>query len=389
GTEASLGEHRAGRGRANDEDGRRRHPTSFTRVAYALSHLVTGERLPDRVREPRDEDHRERVEREDLARDGVDPRAVREEDDLAVHRGQIERVAGLGRTRDDDGRGRCASGGRLPIYEEHVLARTPRGRRRPRDPDGRAIGVEPQPFQWIGLQVRTAVAAGLESKAAKLTRDVCGHGVELRARRRPAEHGIVGDDVDPASHVGGRDGGHTGWRGGLPPRHGGGRCGGPHARPRAAAAAPRRTPGEPRGGEPSVNASLWPLEQNWDRKLTRPTVRDYGRARFLTSSASGLASLQLRLAARLVLRRVATRLGSWLVPWRCLLAAWLGPWLVPRWRLLAARLGAWSLIRRRAALRLRWPGRLIPTLRFLWPSGLILSIGALPTIFTVAIARVV
>src|SRR5690349_12047116 len=124
-------------------------------------------------------------------------------------------------------------------------------------------------------------------------------------------------------------------------------------------------------------------------KANAPDREGLRSGAFSDISHSGLASLQLRLAARLVFRRVATRLGSWLVPWRCVLAARLGPWLVPWWRLLAARLGAWSLILRRAAFRLLWPGGLIPALRLLWPSGLILSIGALPTILTVAIARLV
>src|SRR5690242_15450015 len=109
-------------------------------------------------------------------------------------------------------------------------------------------------------------------------------------------------------------------------------------------------------------------------KANAPDREGLRSGAFSDISHSGLASLQLRLAARLVFRRVATRLGSWLVPWR---------------RLLAARLGAWSFIRRRAAFRLLWPGGLIPALRLLWPSGLILSIGALPTILTVAIARLV
>src|SRR5437870_2631259 len=121
-------------------------------------------------------------------------------------------------------------------------------------------------------------------------------------------------------------------------------------------------------------------------KANAPDREGLRSGAFSDISHSGLASLQLRLAARLVFRRVATRLGSWLVPWRCLLAA---------------RLGAWSFIPRRAAvrllwaggvvpgLRLPWPGGLIPALRLLWPSGLILSIGALPTILTVAIGRLV
>src|SRR5690242_10543539 len=112
-------------------------------------------------------------------------------------------------------------------------------------------------------------------------------------------------------------------------------------------------------------------------KANAPDREGLRSGAFSDISHSGLASLQLRLAARLVFRRVATRLGSWLVPWRCLLAARLGPWLVAWRRLLAARLGAWSFIRRRPAVRL------------LWPRGVNLSVGALPTILTVAIARLV
>src|SRR5690348_6072062 len=112
-------------------------------------------------------------------------------------------------------------------------------------------------------------------------------------------------------------------------------------------------------------------------KANAPDREGLRSGAFSDISHSGLASLQLRLAARLVFRRVATRLGSWLAPWRRVLAARLGPWLVPWWRLLAARLGPWSLVLRRAAFRL------------LWPSGLIRSIGALPTILTVAVARLV
>src|SRR3989475_12307121 len=87
---------------------------------------------------------------------------------------------------------------RLSLHEQHVLAGAPEPGRTAGDPDGRAVGIEPQHLEGIVLEVGAAIAARLETEAPELARDIGRHGVELRARGGTTEHRVVGDDADAA-----------------------------------------------------------------------------------------------------------------------------------------------------------------------------------------------
>jgi len=65
--------------------------------------------------------------------------------------------------------------------------------------------VEALDFERVALQVGFAVAAGPEAKATELGRHVRRDLIELRARRRAAEHRVVRDDADAAPYLLGRD----------------------------------------------------------------------------------------------------------------------------------------------------------------------------------------
>jgi len=54
--------------------------------------------------------------------------------------------------------------------------------------------------------VRIGVATRPQAEAPEFGGDVAGCLLELRARRRPAQHRVVGEDTDALAHVAGRDG---------------------------------------------------------------------------------------------------------------------------------------------------------------------------------------
>src|SRR5207253_7878957 len=82
----------------------------------------------------------------------------------------------------------AVSAGRLSVDEEHVLAGAPGGGHWARDPDARALRIEALDSERVALQVGSAVAAGCETEATELGRHVRRDLIELRARRRAAEH---------------------------------------------------------------------------------------------------------------------------------------------------------------------------------------------------------
>src|SRR6266699_3791085 len=113
-------------------------------------------------------------------------------------------------------RTRAVSGGWLSVDQQHVLTGAPGSGQRAGDADARAVRIEALHFERVTLQVGSAVAAGLEAEATELGRPVGGDLIELRARRRAAEHRVGGDDADAPPYVLGRDRGRAPGRRLLP-----------------------------------------------------------------------------------------------------------------------------------------------------------------------------